>query len=149
MGNGNGNPVSNGWHNVVKWANGIGTVTKAVVGLVAVGGIITTGLLFYKPRHEAASDHQSIREEFGSAIIMLAQDTAEARKRVSEYDELGKLETDIDLKKLQIKQFNSISERRPLTADESEELELARDSLSLLQRRLREIQQQMREDDTA
>ena len=135
-------------HKFIEWAKNIGIVTKAIGGLVLVGGFIGTGLYFYQPRATAQAEHAEIRSDLEMSSDLMYAQAEEARVRLAEYDEMSRLETDIKLTQLQIKQLNGTMERRELTADEATDLELARDTLSLLQERLRNLQAAMREADS-
>lgn len=131
---------------VIEWTKNIGTVAKAITGVAAVFALIVTGLLFYMPRSAAEAAHEAIVNAAMAEAQMYAQAANEARSRLVAYDELGKLETDIQLKELEIKQITGTRERRDLTPDEESDLELAQGGLLLLQQRLRDLQTSMKED---
>lgn len=104
--------------------------------ITGVAGVIAIGIVSYNhfmPRAEAQMDHVDIQ------AMMAAGDA-----KVAEYDEIGNLETQVSLARLEVKQLNGTMERRPLTADETTNLSYLIEKITLLEQRLADLQAALR-----
>ena len=114
---------------IAKWAGAItGTAAVAAVGW----GIYN----HFMPRAEAELKHGD---------LVAAQVDGDAK--LAEYDEIGQLETQLSLTRLEIKQLNGTMERRPLTADETTQLDYLGEKLLLIEQRLDDLMAQFRAGD--
>lgn len=106
-----------------------------VIGVCTLIGIGITGVNHFQSRAAAVSEHLEIAAE------QVAGDT-----RLAEYDEVGNLENQIRLTRLEIKQIHLTQERRVLLIDESSELEYLDEKLLILESRLLDLQRDMKSD---
>lgn len=111
---------------IAKWA---GAVTGTAAVLVIGWGIYN----HFMPRAEAESKHVD---------LLAAQVDGDAK--LAEYDEIGQLETQRSLTRLEIKQLNGTMERRSLTADEMTQLDYLAEKLLLIEQRLDNLMAQFR-----
>ena len=111
---------------------------KAITVTVSVIALIIAGFLYYMPRSTAEAQHANL----------IAQSEAGDAK-LAEYDELGGIETQLELTQLSIKQYNILQEQRELRPDEVTEMAILLEKLSILQRRLLDIQAKIRAEQGA
>lgn len=111
---------------VTKW-------TGAITGLAAVIAIGWGVYNHFMPRAEAESKHFELMAE-----------QVDGDARLAEYDEIGQLETQLSLTRLEIKQLNSTMERRPMTADEQAQLDYLGEKLLLIEQRLEDLMAKFR-----
>ncbi len=107
--------------------------------ITGIAGVIAIGVVSYQhfmPRAVAESKHVE---------LVAAQVDGDAK--LAEYDEIGQLETQLSLTRLEIKQLNGTMERRPLTADETTQLDYLGEKLLLIEQRLDDLMAQFRAGD--
>ncbi len=117
-------------------ATKIAKVAGAITGTAAVLAIGWGIYNHFMPRAEAESKHTE---------LTAAQVDGDAK--LAEYDEIGQLETQLSLTRLEIKQLNGTMERRPLTADETTQLDYLGEKLLLIEQRLDDLMAQFRAGD--
>lgn len=114
-------------------------VTKWTGSITGIAAVIAIGWGIYNhfmPRAEAESKHVD---------LVAAQVDGDAK--LAEYDEIGQLETQLSLTRLEIKQLNGTMERRLLTADEVTQLDYLGEKLLLIEQRLDDLMAQFRAGD--
>ena len=114
-------------------------VTKWTGSITGIAAVIAIGWGIYNhfmPRAEAESKHFD---------LVAAQVDGDAK--LAEYDEIGQLETQLSLTRLEIKQLNGTMERRSLTADEMTQLDYLAEKLLLIEQRLDDLMAQFRASD--
>lgn len=114
-------------------------VTKWTGSITGIAAVIAIGWGIYNhfmPRAEAESKHVD---------LVAAQVDGDAK--LAEYDEIGQLETQLSLTRLEIKQLNGTMERRLLTADEMTQLDYLGEKLLLIEQRLDDLMAQFRASD--
>ena len=114
-------------------------VTKWTGSITGIAAVIAIGWGIYNhfmPRAEAESKHVD---------LVAAQVDGDAK--LAGYDEIGQLETQLSLTRLEIKQLNGTMERRLLTADEVTQLDYLGEKLLLIEQRLDDLMAQFRAGD--
>ena len=104
------------------------------VGVCTLIGMAVTAVNHFQSRDEALAEHEA-----------LTTASAAGDSRLAEYDEVGNLENQIRLTRLEIKQIHLTQERRELSIDEASELDYLDDKLLILEERLDELQTQMKQ----
>jgi len=107
----------------------------AAVGVCTLLGMLWGVTQYFQPKGEARAEHLEITAE------QVAGDT-----RLAEYDEVGNLENQIRLTRLEIKQIHLTEERRELNSDEASELDYLDEKLLILEDRLLDLQSDMKID---
>jgi len=105
----------------------------AAVGVFTLLGMLWGVTQYFQPKAEAMAEHLDLQTE------SKAGDT-----RLAEYDEVGNLENQIRLTRLEIKQIHLTEERRTLNIDEASELDYLDEKLLILEDRLLDLQSDMK-----
>jgi hypothetical protein len=104
-----------------------------LLGVGALVGMGITGVNHFQSRAEALAEHTELLLE-----------SKDGDTRVATYDEVGNLENQIRLTRLEIKQIHLTQERRELTIDEASELDYLDEKLLILESRLLDLQRDMK-----
>lgn len=107
----------------------------AAVGVFTLLGMLWGVSQYFQPKTEAEEEHD---------VIVMRQVKGDAR--LAEYDEVGNLENQIRLTRLEIKQIHLTQERRVLDIDEASELDYLDEKLLILEDRLLDLQRDMKTD---
>lgn len=105
------------------------------VGVCTLIGLGVGGVNYFQSRDDAIEEHRE-----------MSQQIQEGDTRIAEYDEVGNLENQIRLTRLEIRQIQLTGERRSLTTDEQSDLDYLKDKILILEDRLLELQAAMKKE---